>query len=285
MAREWPLVIFTILSQLAVGAFLLAGIPLYWADLIRTGGMSGSGIRLGVVLGVFGLLLAALFFSFFHIHRPFKAFRAVANVRTFCLSREILFELLFMFLLAGLVFLEWRGVSPLRGLALSAGLAGVLFLLSMSKIYVLKAIPVWNGAFTVLSFFLTAFLLGALMSAFVFSLPAGSNAPEKTMSVASLVLLAAGLVNAVLFAPKYGIWGTREKPSLKPPGAYHPALHLLRLVLLLSGLILLGATVLGGERWQGSGGTVSAVLLACLLTAFAGEVIGRFLFYGLNARP
>ncbi len=285
MTREWPLVIFTVVSQLAVGAFLVTGIPLYWVDMIQTGGKSGSGVRLGVVLGALGLAIVGIFFSFFHIHRPLKAFRSVANVRTSWLSREILFELIFLFLLAGLAFLEWLGVSPLLGLALAAGFAGVLFLLSMSKIYVLKAIPVWNGAFTVLSFFLTALVLGALVSSFIFSLPIELNAWGRTMAAVSFVLLAADFANAVLFSPQYGIWGTREKASLKPPGVYHPVLHLLRLALFLPGIIFFGGVVLGGGSWLESGGLVFAVLPVCFLSAFAGEIIGRILFYGLNTRP
>ncbi len=163
MLREWPLVAFTVAGQAAVGIFLFAGLPLFLSE-----GAGGSAAaretRLAVLAVVLGLLAVAALLSLFHIHHLFRARRVLTNIGSSWLSREIFSELGFMALVSLGLFLAWSGrAGPgiMRGTMITAALLGVLFIMSMSKLYMLPTVPPWNRAYTPLSFFLTSLSLGS----------------------------------------------------------------------------------------------------------------------------
>src|SRR5512137_1593772 len=136
MIREWPLVAFTILGQTAVGLFILGATPFL---LIYEGAGSDTGAFLALLASVLGLLTVAALVSFVHLHHSLKAVRSVANFRTSWLSREIIFELLFIDLVAAEALLVRTGaaLAPVLIVHVLAGLAGRFFLLSMIGIYML----------------------------------------------------------------------------------------------------------------------------------------------------
>ena len=121
--RDWSLVIFTVLTQAAVGAFL----TLQVLDRLgtRRGARNGpddarnlgTPVRaaLPVVLAV---LSVGLFAALFHLSTPLQAARAVVNFSSSWLSREIVFGSLFAALLSVLVWHEWRAACS--GAATSA---------------------------------------------------------------------------------------------------------------------------------------------------------------------
>ena len=264
MLKEWPLVAFTVTAQSAVGVFLLAALP-----LLAPGGAGPAARRtgLGLLAVAFGLMAAAAALSFFHVRHPFRARRALANLRTSWLSREILFELGFMALtgLAALLVLRRPAASGLeRGVLAAAAVAGILFLLSMTRIYMLRTVSFWNRAYTPLSFFLTALSVGALAAAWVRGGASGSG----PFALSAILFVAADAAAALLVAPGYGLFGHRPGPSLRPPAARHGTLHIARLALLAAALVLAGAGL-------------PAAALALVLAA---GVAGRFLFYGLFGR-
>jgi DMSO reductase anchor subunit len=270
MARDWSLVVFTVVGQAAVGLFLVAGGVLYFADGVP-GEIPGRDFRLGLVLAVLGLLLAGVVSSFFHLHHPRRAFRAVRNVRSAWLSREVLSLLIFLALLAALAFAEWTGAgagAPLRWLCVAAGLAGISFLACMARIYTLPAVPFWDRVATPLSFLLTAATVGTLGASLVFKLVGGTESFWKPWATASAVLVVAGLTAAVFLFPRYGLLDREEEPSLSPPGVDSALFHRLRLVLLALGAVL----------------ALAALLPAAFVSVLAGEILGRFLFYGLRGQ-
>ena len=138
--RDWSLVIFTVLTQAAAGAFLTLQVLQWLAarraagrigrpthnvpDTSRTGdnapddnpGASVAGsvdgrspVPLTIVLAV---LSAGLFAALFHLSDPLQAARAVVNFSSSWLSREIVFGSLFAALLGALVWHEWREADP-----------------------------------------------------------------------------------------------------------------------------------------------------------------------------
>ena len=241
--KEWPLIAFTLLSQTAVGFFLLFTVPLALSGT-GTGAADVRLLRLRSLFIVLILLAAAAALSFFHLGNPLGAYRALNNVRTSRLSREIFFELLLIFLIAVVAWFEWRrsGSQDLRlGLYLLAALAGVGLIWSMTGIYRLEAVPVWNNAMTPFSFFMTAFVLGALGSA---AAPAfkllreGEGAPpfagRLPWNAAALALLVLNFAGVVLFDPHFGIrrLGRREFDS--KPSRVFALLYGLRLAFLLT---------------------------------------------------
>jgi anaerobic dimethyl sulfoxide reductase subunit C (anchor subunit) len=287
MLKEWPLVAFTVAGQTAVGLFLAAGIPLFF---LRSAAPDAParGSRLAVVLTTLGLMAAASALSFFHLRHPFRAVRALANVRTSWLSREILFELAFMALLAVLALLVGKGVGEgrlHRALFVAAGLSGALFVWSMSRIYMLAAIPVWDRLFTPVSFFLTALMLGGLAAAALFGTGWSAEGPHfKLLLTGCLALIAAAFLSALLLAPGHGLLSARPAASLLPPGSASMALHAARLALLGGGFAALAAAALKGAAERGAQGTPFVPAAAAGLLALLAEVLGRFHFYGQVGR-
>ncbi|MGZ7066248.1 MAG: dimethyl sulfoxide reductase anchor subunit family protein, partial [Candidatus Aminicenantales bacterium] len=188
MAGEWALVAFTITGQLAVGIYAFIGGPLFLGA--ATPGIAAGGARLAVVLAVLGCLAVATGLSLFHLHHPFRAYKIFSNLGTSWLSREIFFELLFLGIAGLLGLREWRGAGGAafaKVLFVLGGLAGGLFILAMSRLYMLPAIAPWNHAYTPLSFCLTSFVLGALASAVFFSLSAERPDAYRVLPAVSLV--------------------------------------------------------------------------------------------------
>jgi DMSO reductase anchor subunit len=287
MLKEWPLVAFTVAGQAAVGIFLFAGLPLF-LSAGAGGNAAAREARLVVLAVVLGLLIAAALLSFFHLHHPFRARRVLTNLRTSWLSREIFFELGFMALVAFGAFLAWKRPAEgilLKGILAAAGLAGILFILSMSKLYMLQTVPPWNQAYTPLSFFMTSLSLGALAAALVRASGADTLSRSGAYILLAFVFVAAEAALSFLIAPGHGVFGYRSGPSLRPPAEAHRTLHLVRLTLLLMGLALIRGAMVAGEGRAASGLGGNGLLAVALALVLAGQVAGRFLFYGLFGRP
>jgi len=285
MAGEWSLVAFTIVGQFAVGMYLFIGGPLFLGPAWP--GAAAAGARLALLLAVLACLAVATGLSLFHLHHPLRAYKIFRNLGTSWLSREIFFELLFLGTTGLLIFHELKndgGAGLAKALFVSGGLAGGLFIMAMSRLYMLPAVAAWDHPHTPLSFGLTSLMLGSLASAAYFGLSA--NRPDFYPVLPTLALVAVGacLVNAALLAPGQGIFGAKSRPSLRPPGAATSRLHVARIAALSGAAVLLVAGVAAGEgRILGIAGR-PVVLLASLLLAAAGEVSGRFLFYRLSGR-
>jgi DMSO reductase anchor subunit len=286
MSKEWPLAAFSILGQTATGTFVVFHLPF----LVRRS-LPGSGWRFTwiatLVLVALITGLAALV-SFFHIRHPLRARRALCNLRTSWLSREILFELLF----GGLVVLEgWLAYAKpasrasLWPVIAAASLAGALFILSMTRIYMLPGLPVWRSAYTPLSFVLTTLVLGAVTTEVIVRGFAGPGAFDISLTAAALLLVAAEVLLAVVLAPRHGLRGVRPGPSLRPTDDSPQRFHRARIVLLALGSAGLAADLAtGGNDIMNERGLGPALVLAFMFI-LAGEIAGRFHFYGLVIRP
>lgn len=298
MLKEWPLVVFTIAGQTAVGMSLLVLLPLSFSTGVSWNAGS-RGAVLTVLATIFGLLVGAAALSFFHLRHPFRARRVLANLRTSWLSREIFFELAFMSLV-GLAYVLVRTgnaeVAFFRAAAGGAALMGILFLVSMSKLYMLESLPPWNQAYTGISFFLTAGALGAMGTAWIVGSPPSDNFSYSSYLWAVALFCVAGeTLFAALLTPRYGIAGVRPEPSLRPPAPAARLLHLGRLAFLAGGLFLIVlATAIGAPGGPGGIASIPAgvaghaarpLLTLALVLVLLGELSGRFLFYGLVPRP
>jgi DMSO reductase iron-sulfur subunit len=136
---EMPLVAFTLLVQMAVGAF--------WAGLWMTDSVPLiSYLIIGACLAIGGL------FSFAHLGAKRNAWRAPFHLKKSWLSREILFFGLFgAGWLAGFVLPEMNWVTSLLGIGL---------IYSMAKVYRLHVMSAWDTWRTTAGFFVTSALLG-----------------------------------------------------------------------------------------------------------------------------
>jgi anaerobic dimethyl sulfoxide reductase subunit B (iron-sulfur subunit) len=193
--REWTLVVFTLLSQAAAGLTLFVGGLRWWL-----GGAGGSrDLDLAVLPVVMGLLATAICVSLLHLGRKRNALRAVYNLRSSWLSREILTALL----LLGLTALSWWTTSILEAAAVRAWAGwttvpvAVLFLFGIARVYMQRTVPVWNHWRTPLDFTATAVLMGGWVTNVVLW-TMGSLSFERARAAALLVVtvcvVAAGVV-------------------------------------------------------------------------------------------
>ena len=279
-SKEWPLIGFTLLSQTAVGAFwLVAGAS------ICTEGASGWNSRyltypfLAAVVAVFSLAAAI---SFFHLGRPLRAVFVLNNLKHSWLSREILFELAFMALAAWLAFLVSRKVyqpTLVRVILALAIAASVLFLVSMSKLYMLRTVPAWRGLYTPLSFFGSAVLLGPLSAAFssdiVLDIGRKSGPFQDTAAIVALSAIVMAILTMFLFTPGIGFFRAKKATLLELPAE--------KIYPYLSGrLLCLSAAVLCFFLYHKSGG--SRYITLAFMSAGAAEIAGRYLFFAVYSR-
>lgn len=162
--QEWPLIIFSILAQMSVGAFVTLGIMHFFA-LRTTDAQEADRLSDRALLAIEVVMVLALLASFFHLGNPLNAPRAITNIGASWLSREILFGVLFGGLGFVFAFLQWRKIGSFslrNGLAWITALVGLCLVYSMSQVYMLNTQPAWNTWATPVLFFVTTFLLGSL---------------------------------------------------------------------------------------------------------------------------
>ena len=278
--KEWPLVGFTLLSQTAVGAFWMVAVASLYME-----GASGWNSRyltfpfLAAVVIVLGLATAI---SLFHLGRPWRAVLALNNLKRSWLSREILFELVFMVLAASLALLVLKKTyrpTLVRILVALAFSASLFFIISMVKLYMMRTVPTWRGLYTPLSFFGTALLLGSLGAAFSYDtlLDLGRKAPPfldaaAIVALATVVLI---LLTIFLFTPGLGLFGPKKATLLELPAAkIYP--YLLFRLLFLSGTVLFSFLYYRNPS--------APLLTIAFLSALAAEAAGRLLFYAVYSR-
>ena len=275
MGTERSLVAFTVLGQLAVGFFLFVGGPfiLAGAEPVWVAGRTPVDL---LTMGTLGLVAVAASLSFFHLHRPMRAYQALRNIRASWLSREVFFEVAFAGLVAALGACVQFGIgnaAVIKGLFVSCGLAGILFVASMARLYMLPSMRAWNGMHTPISFFLTSLLTGTLASLVFFRVGGIAGGRYlRALPVICLGLLAASFITAILLSPQHGLFRARPGPSLKPPGRRLAGLHAARLACLLAGAAVLVTAGAGGR-------VAGAAALFTFLMVFAGETLGRIVFY------
>ncbi len=263
--KELPLIIFTLAMQAAIGACL-------WATVIRLKDKEAPDFRtntlVALVLSAVGILA-----SLIHLGKPFLAFSSMANLSSSWLSREIFFSGGFFVLLAVVWWLEKSEKASnvkniIGGLACLAGIASVF---AMAKLYMNTIIPAWQSANTLVDFFATTIILGAV----VFFMAAGQKGREMLPRL-DLVILGVVMVQ-VAFLPNHvaslgASAGAGQESAALLAGSYGVTVFL-QWLLMLGGILLFVI-----YRSSKSVGKVSYLYLAVVLL-IVGEIVGRFLFY------
>jgi len=109
--REWALIIFTVFAQMSVGSFVILGI-LHFLAARKIKLEEADRLSDRALLAIGPVLVLGLLASFAHLGNPLNAPRAVTNLATSWLSREIFlvalqgFEHLVELVLQSLVILE-----------------------------------------------------------------------------------------------------------------------------------------------------------------------------------
>ena len=272
--HELPLVIFTVLTQCAVGAFILLG------TLIFTGQLEGASLRrlnrpMLLIWVLMGIAFAA---STLHLGSPLRAPNALLRLGGSWLSNEIFLGSLF-FALGGLFWLLTLldKIAPrLRLVILGAAmLVGVAFIYATIHVYMIPTVPTWNTPYTPIAFFLTSAIGGALLAQLLLSL----CGQEHTLlaqqlpwlgTLAIVLALGTSVAHAMSLASIQS--AIQSAVDLVP---HFQGLLLIRMTL-LAAVIALWLFALRNVRHQ------SLTLAVCFALLLVAEMLGRNLFYNLH---
>lgn len=259
---EWPLILFTVLGQVAVGMLLV----LWW---LNRDSLPEQLLKRGVLVsGIF--LIAALLASLFHLGHPEAAYRAIMHLGSSWLSREIF---LFMLTFAGWLYLFWGSclsAGKSRMPLLVTSFLGLLGIISSAMIYVLPRVPAWDNVTPVFSFLMSAGLLGALVI-LVLGDKGLEQGQKKSLLQWSIGCIVLSVLGFVLYASSI---------HMTPEGAatvqYLLTSPLFWVRVLMGWLAPLVFLIWGLKAKQGFSANLLYVAVAFV---GIGEVLGRALFY------
>lgn len=301
--REWALIGFSLLTQLAVGAFVVLGVVHYFAQRAK-GAAEADRLSDRALLAIGPVLGLGLIASLGHLGNPLNAPRAITNLGSSWLSREILFSVLFTAVGAVFAFMQWRKLGTFAVRAAIAGLAAVIGLVavySMSMIYQLPTQPAWDTLATPVTFFTTTLLLGvlALGAAFVANYayvqrtnPGCAQAQCELLraSLKWLALAAVGLMGiqlivaplVVAYLAASPVEAARQSAALMYQ--QYGLVFGLRLALVFVGAGLLGLFLYRAATNPAQERTMGTLAYAAFAVVLIAEVLGRFVFYAAHVK-
>ena len=293
--REWALITFTILAQMSVGSFIVLGVVHYFSAR-KSGVQQADELSDRALLAIFPVLALGLLASLLHLGNPINAYKAVTNVGSSWLSREIFFGVVFAVVGFGFALMQWRKIGTFavrNGVALLAALVGMVLVFSMSMVYMIPTRPSWDLVTTPLSFYVTTLLLGvmaigaALVANYAYvqrKNPGCANEQCVLMrdtlrwiAVSSIVLLGFQFVALPLSLAAMAAGGANGSAAMMA-GDYG-VVFALRLVLVFIGAGVLGIFVYREAQSAGHEKMLSAYAYTAFALVLVAEVLGRFLFY------
>ncbi|MCZ6804983.1 MAG: dimethyl sulfoxide reductase anchor subunit [Proteobacteria bacterium] len=229
-SRENPLVIFTLTTQAAIGAFLITFLGSFFGvESLQT--LTESNVYVPFLFSLIGMQAFVLFLSTQHLGKPMRFYRGFNNLRHSPLSREALGVAMFLngliavavlssldhgffnLIEAGTIFNIVSGFVPWLDSSMSESspgssilgittktfafptvAAGLIGLYYMYSIYRIKARPFWDHWQVMTSFFGTMFSLGGVIIGLV-------CIPLSLISGISL----AGLLNSLAGVIAFGL--------------------------------------------------------------------------------
>lgn len=302
MLSELPLVIFTIIAQMSVGSFVVLGL------IHLIGGRSRRDVIDKVsdpaLYAIGPILVLGLVASLMHLGTPVRAVNALGHLGTSWLSREILFGLLFAAIGGAFAFCQWfRWLTPRLRQALAglAALVGIALIWSMAMVYLLPTVPAWDSWATPARFIATALLLGSLAvgAALVVTAdvrrrrgaPSDEAADRVIMSslrgiaIAAIAMLGVEFVVLPLYMGQLATGGSAATAASSGALATtYAGYAVFQLVLVFFGVALLGVFLSRLAKRFSAARLLAIAPVAAFVLVFAGEIIGRMLFYASYAR-
>ncbi len=290
--RENPLVVFTLVSQAVIGAFITLFIgPMLGLETLTP---SAHPVVWPLVLFIMiGAQTLALVLSTLHLGRPHRFYRAFNNLRYSPVSREVAGIAVFYnflgayTLLTGLpVLFEWLPQSISQLLVAFSGwgavISGIAAIYFMHSIYRIPARPFWNHWQVLTSFYGSMLVLGplyVLLAYAVVQTSTGSLWSDTASAIASIITVG-------LFVEIVGLYFHQR--DLISQGGEGAASHYIQLTKfgktytarnagLFTGLAI--AMSLSLVNPDGADGLAVWIMAAIVITATA--LFGRALFYAL----
>lgn len=189
---ELPLVFFTVLTQLVTGAVITLWLLDTFTDRVQTTAGRAVARTIPIITAV------ALLISLLHLGHPLNAYRALANIGSSWISREVALFSLF-FLLSIVYFLKWNETDQGSRKTIGGITALVAFLAmtSSAMIYVIPSHPAWDNFSTVLFFWLSTAILGPLYVSAAFKF-CGQSVPASAGFTGAV--LVTSLITYLLYA-------------------------------------------------------------------------------------
>lgn len=245
--HELPLVFFTVLSQSAVGAFII----LLVSSRVSPVGERQFTLALMGPLTVLGLGLIA---SIFHLGQPMRALNTLLGLGRSPMSAEIVLIGAFS-LFAGLTFLTRLfgiGCEKLHlGLAVIASLFGLAFVVFVPCVYQLPTVPAWDTPLTMAAMILTAFIGGGMLAALF-----GAN--RLGLAIGGLAIIVSFVVHSAFNG---GLW----------PSSFWMNFQMIAIALALVSSVLAMAYRPDSKM----------LIVVCCVLAIVGELAGRIAFYDM----
>lgn len=269
---EFPLVLFTVLGQWAIGlAIIITLIEYFYPSAmndanqkqLRAGGMA-----------VLPLIVVAMISSIFHLGQPFAAIKAFANLGTAMLSLEVVAFLLVGLLAVVYSYMWWKTPENNMRKMIGAGLSivGLMAIVISSKVYALPARFAWDSWQTMAAFMLTAIILGAISVAYLLS-KSEDDSGQKAKKMLGWIIIASVASIVIVLATFAQTYGASAEQSAAVAATFSSAFFYARLVF----GIILPATLAGLfiANYKSSNYVVAIALIGVLV----GEFAGRILFY------
>ncbi len=296
--REWALLAFTILAQLATGMFVVLMIVRAFA--VRKVGLEQASQWIDlpqyVVFPIMGLGLLA---SLFHLGKLSHIIGAVPNLVTSWMSREVVVSVAFVILVGIYALLQWQKITT-EGVRAAIGwltaLVGLVLLGCMSATYMLPAQPSWNSFATPANFYTTALLLGVLGAASALlanyvrisqraaSLEAALRSTLQGLAIAAIVLVGIEFLVLPIYLAYLSTQGAPALHTLSSlVGTYAFAL-VSRLILVFVGAGLLAAYLYNSASKAAKESVLANLTYSAFVLVLVSEVLGRFLFYATHYR-
>lgn len=152
MEHSMSLVLFTFLSQMAIGAFA----ALFFLDVYK--GKLSKRSSFFSLITILIVSVVAVIVSLFHLGHPFAAYKALLNFGDSWLTREIVFFPAFILFVLLYTFAKTKKQQQLFGWG--SNILGVVTIYSTAMIYTIPSVPAWNNGTTIAAFFITALLVG-----------------------------------------------------------------------------------------------------------------------------
>ena len=277
LAEEWPLLSFTLLTQLSVGAYLFFVIIRSLPKKVDRQ-LSILVTKRGMFL-IGPVMVVALILSVFHLGDPFGAYRSLLNLDSSWLSREIVFSGLFFALWLVSYYLDRKGAwnQIVAWVNVVVGLGAIY---SMASIYATSIKPAWTDVNTYLAFYGTTILFGAVASMLVILLSkeektAGLNSIIKGIGLVGLAAIIVQLIYLPVYVAGLPVSGLAGLESASLITDTYAVSTLIRWVLSIVGLAIIGFAFYRKIEPK----MQFKFYYTALVFVLAGEFLGRFIFY------
>jgi anaerobic dimethyl sulfoxide reductase subunit C (anchor subunit) len=296
--KEWSLIIFTIVMQMAVGSFVILGGVHFFAER-RNGAEEADRMADRSLLAIGPLVVLALLVTLFHLGNPLNAPRALTNFGSSWLSREIILAAIFSVLGAVFAFMQWRKISSpnvRKVLGLVTAAVGLVLVYAMAMVYQLPTVPAWDSPATPVTFFITTFLLGTLAigAAFVanFTYMRGKKPDKSTvqysmlattlrwLALISIILLGLHFVVLPLYLATLAVNpDVAAVASADRMIGENGVLLAVRLVLLFVGAGVFAVFVYQNAASEAKLRVLGSLAYLAFALVLVSEIMGRYLFY------